>query len=40
MLFFFVLGQFHCLNGKNILDNYTCDEENDCGDGSDELDCG
>ena len=30
-------GTFHCSNGKCINREFLCDEENDCGDGSDEV---
>lgn len=32
-------GLFQCTNGKCIHDRWTCDQENDCDDGSDELYC-
>lgn len=33
--------QFACANGENCLDDWlTCNGENDCGDNSDEIDCG
>ena len=32
--------EFTCSNAKCISINYRCDSEDDCGDGSDEVDCG
>ena len=32
-------GQFTCTNGNCINENYKCDADNDCIDGSDETDC-
>ncbi|KAJ8978622.1 hypothetical protein NQ317_011253 [Molorchus minor] len=32
-------GSIHCSNGNCINENFKCDEQDDCGDGSDELDC-
>ena len=33
-------NEFTCNNGKCIPAEYECDNENDCGDGSDEAGCG
>ena len=30
-------GEWHCQNGKCIDEDYLCDGDNDCVDGSDEL---
>lgn len=35
----FILGSFHCSNGRCINSVFKCDKQNDCGDWSDELDC-
>lgn len=32
-------GSFQCTNGKCLSSNWKCDEENDCGDASDESNC-
>ncbi|XP_054265760.1 uncharacterized protein LOC128988471 [Macrosteles quadrilineatus] len=32
-------GSYHCSNGRCINAAFRCDKEDDCGDGSDELDC-
>ena len=32
-------GEFMCANKRCILKSWKCDEENDCGDNSDEKDC-
>ncbi|KAK7452815.1 hypothetical protein BaRGS_00039699, partial [Batillaria attramentaria] len=32
-------GSFHCTNGRFVRQGLTCDGEDDCGDGSDEIDC-
>ena len=32
-------GSKHCSNGQCVNDAYFCDGQNDCGDGSDELNC-
>lgn len=37
--FQFVLGTFHCSNGKCINAAFKCDKQDDCGDASDEMDC-
>ena len=33
-------NEFHCTSGKCVLQIWRCDADNDCGDLSDELDCG
>lgn len=33
-------NQFKCNNHKCVLKTWICDSENDCGDGSDEQNCG
>lgn len=33
-------GQFTCKNKKCVSEKSRCDSRDDCGDGSDELDCG
>lgn len=32
-------GSYHCSNGRCVNAQYRCDNQNDCGDWSDELDC-
>lgn len=32
-------GTFHCSNGNCINEKFKCDKQDDCGDGSDEIDC-
>lgn len=46
-LLFFILveptcgsNEFQCKSGRCIPSNFRCDQENDCGDHSDEFDCG
>ena len=33
-------GEWTCRNGDCIPENYRCDDQSDCYDGSDEVDCG
>ena len=33
-------GEFRCKNEKCIRERYKCDHDDDCGDNSDEEDCG
>jgi len=33
-------NEFQCTSGKCVLKIWQCDADNDCGDLSDELDCG
>ena len=33
-------GQFKCSNGNCVPASYQCDRGNDCGDNSDEINCG
>ena len=32
-------GTYHCSNGRCVNAGFVCDGQNDCGDGSDELNC-
>ena len=34
-----LVGSFHCSNGKCVNGAFKCDKQDDCGDFSDEIDC-
>jgi len=35
----FFVGSYHCSNGRCVNSEFRCDNQDDCGDWSDELDC-
>lgn len=40
IIFFpFFVGSYHCSNGQCVNAEFRCDNQDDCGDWSDELDC-